>query len=751
MTGTIPVASTAFYGTIGRTHEESVPWWPEPVAASPATPNIIYIVLDDVGFSDLGCYGSEIDTPHIDALAGGGLRFTNFHTTTLCSPTRASLLTGRNHHSVGMRMLSNLDTGFPSGRGFVTNEAATIAEILRDRGFNTMCVGKWHLAPTEHTTASGPYDQWPLARGFERYYGFLEAETDCFHPELTYDNHAIDPPATPEDGYHLTGDLIDRAISFITDQTSVTPNKPFFLQLAFASAHAPHQAPAEFLAKYRDTYARGWDVVRAERHARQIELGIIPPGTALAPRNPGVLPWADLSGDERRLFARLQEAYAAMIDHTDTELGRLLDFLRRIDRLDNTVIAFISDNGASQEGGAQGSLNTTAFQNGIPEDFAANLARIDSIGGPDSQTNYPWGWAQVSNTPFKRYKQNTHEGGVRDPLIIHWPDGIAARGEVREQFHHVIDLTPTMLAIVGVPAPEVYRGVPQLPMHGTDMSYSFAQPDAPTTRTTQHFEMFGHRGLWHNGWKAVAFHQRGTPYESDQWELYHLDADWSECRNLAAERPEKLAEMVERFWVEASKYGVLPLDDRGFAVRARVPRPGSPRARRRFTYLPGMAHLPMAATPPTMNRAHSITAHLAQPLGQSEGVLVALGGVSSGYVLYVRDGHLHYEYNYVGERYVIRSAGPVPADATVLRFVFDKTGDRAGVGRLFVGAHPVGATVFPRVLPHFHGWHGLDIGRDSLSPVSPHYDGEFAFTGTLEKVVFDLAESEDVPLYEAVD
>jgi len=745
------VRRSAFQGTIGRTHEESTPWWETPPAAAPGTPNVIYVMLDDVGFADLGCFGSEIPTPNIDRLARGGLRYTNFHTTTLCSPSRACLLTGRNHHAIGMRMLSNLDTGFPSGRGCITPAAATIAEILREHGFNTMCVGKWHLAPTEHTSAAGPYDQWPLGRGFERFYGFLEAETDCFHPELTCDNHAVDPPRTPQQGYHLTTDLIERSISFIKDQTSVAPDKPFFLYLALATAHAPHQAPPEFLHKHRGAYDRGWDVVRAERFARQKALGIVPPDTELAPRNAGVQAWEDLSHDERRLAARLQEAYAAMIEHTDVQLGRLLAFLEHIGRLDNTLLVLLSDNGASQEGGQQGSLNTAALQNRVPEDFARNLALVDEIGGPGVQCNYPWGWAQVSNTPFKRYKQNTHEGGVRDPLIIHWPAGIAAGGQTRQQFHHVIDLTPTVLALLDVAAPTVYRGVAQLPLHGTDMSYSFAQPQAPTTRTTQHFEMFAHRGLWHRGWKAVAYHERGSSYDDDVWELYHLDADWSECHDLAAEQPAKLTELKERFWIEAGRYDVLPLDDRGLSLRARVPRPGSPRARRRFTYYPGMAHLPAAVAPPTMNRAHRITAHLAAPVGPHEGVLVALGGVSSGYVLYVKSGHLCYEYNHVGTRYRIRSSAPLPADATTLSFVFDKTGDCQGIGRLFCASEEVGATDLPAVLPFFHGWHGLDIGRDALSPVSQDYVGPFPYSGTIERIVYDLAATEEVLLFEPAD
>ena len=740
-----------FRGTIGRTHEESTPWWETPPAPAPGTPNVIYVMLDDVGFADLGCFGSELATPNIDRLARHGLRYTNFHTTTLCSPSRACLLTGRNHHAIGMRMLANLDTGFPSGRGFITPAAATIAEILRERGFNTFCVGKWHLAPTEHTSASGPYDQWPLGRGFERYYGFLEAETDCFYPELTYDNHAIDPPRTPQQGYHLTTDLIDRSIAFIRDQTSVTPDKPFFLYLALATAHAPHQAPPELMARVRGRYDRGWDLVRAERFARQKALGIVPPGTELAPRNAGVLPWDELSDDERRLAARLQEAYAAMIEHTDAEFGRLLAFLEEIGRYDNTLIVFLSDNGASQEGGRQGSVNTTAIQNRVPEDFAYNLSLIERIGGPEAQSNYPWGWAQVSNTPFKRYKQNTHEGGVRDPLIVHWPAGIAARGELREQFHHVIDITPTVLALLDVPVPDVYRGVAQMPMHGVDMSYSFAQPQAPTTRHTQHFEMFAHRGLWHRGWKAVAYHERGSSYDDDVWELYHLDTDWSECRDLAATMPAKLTELKERFWAEAGRYDVLPLDDRGYALRARVPRPGSPRARNRFVYYPGMAHLPMAVAPPTMNRAHRITAYLAEPLAAHQGVLVALGGVSSGYVLYVKEGHLCYEYNYIGTRYRIRSGAPLDAETRMLRFVFDKTGDCRGVGRLFAGEREVGATEFPAVLPFFHGWHGLDIGRDALSPVSQDYEGSFPFSGRIARIVYDLAPSEDVLLFEPVD
>ncbi|MBL1118052.1 arylsulfatase [Streptomyces sp. 110] len=737
-----PSTHGAFQGKIGTTYEESTPWWPEQQTLPEDTPNVVVIVLDDVGFSDLGCFGSDIDTPAMDALATGGLRYANFHTTTLCSPTRASLLTGRNHHSVGMRMLSNFDTGFPSGRGRITTAAATLPEVLRDNGFNTMAVGKWHLAPMEQTTPSGPYTQWPLSRGFERYYGFLEAETDSFHPELFYDNHAVDPPKTPEEGYHLSEDLVDRSIEFVRDQTSVTPEKPFFLYLAFGAAHAPHQAPQEYLDKYRGRFDHGWDAERATRHARQIERGILPPGTELAPRNPGVVPFDELSDDERKLSVRLQEAYAAMLDHTDHHIGRLMEFLERIGQMENTITILLSDNGASQEGGQKGSLNPTAFQNGIAEDLGEMVARIDDIGTTRAHGNYPWGWAQAGNTPFKRYKQNTHEGGVRCPLIVRWPRGLPRTGEVRQQFHHVNDIMPTLFDVLGVRAPEVYNGIPQLPVHGVSMAYTFGSPAAPTRKEAQYFEMFGHRAIWHDGWKAVAFHQRGTSFDDDQWELYHHDTDFSECDDLARERPEQLQKMIARFWVEAGKYDVLPLDDNGFAYRAKIPRPGSPRRRTTFTYYPGMAHLPIAAVPPVMNRAHRITAYVDRAAASDEGVLVSLGNISSGYVLYVKDNRLVYEYNFLGTRYTVTSEEELPTGPAELSFEFVKTADMRGTGHLYVSGRPVGTEAIPRVLPHFLGWQGMDIGRDTLSPSSPSYDGEFAFTGGFEKVVFTVAPDE---------
>lgn len=740
----------SFAGEIKRTYEESTPWWPAPRRLAEGTPNIVFVVLDDVGYADLSCFGSELETPVFDSCAQRGLRYTNFHTTTLCSASRACLLTGRNHHTVGMRMLSNLDTGFPSGRGRITRQAVLLPEILREHGFSTMAVGKWHLAPTEETSAAGPFGEWPLGRGFERYYGFLEAEADHFNPELVYDNHIVMPPKSPEEGYHLSEDLVDRAIGFIRDQTSVTPDKPFFLYLAFGTAHAPHHAPAEFLERCRGRYDEGWDVVRQRRFERQLEMGIVPQGTALTPRNPGVVAWEEVPEAQRRMYCRMQEAYAAMIEHTDRQFGRLLGFLGEVDRLDNTIVVILSDNGASQEGGQFGSLNPTAFQNRCSEDIEANVRLIDQIGGPNVHSNYPWGWAQASNTPFKWYKQNTHEGGVHGPLIVRWDRVIDDRGGLRRQFHHVTDIYATVLEVLGLEDPATWAGVPQLPPYGTSMKYSFHDALAPTRKEVQYFEMYGHRGLWLGGWKAVTYHTRGRPFEEDVWELYNLEEDLSEVVDLAGAESDRLKSMVQRFWTEAEVHGVLPLDDQGFAYRSKVPRPGSPRDRERFVYYPGMAHLPMAVSPPVMDRGHRISVPMSRSSSEEEGVLVALGNVSSGYVLYVMGNLLHYEYNFIGSHYVIASERELPDGSCIVEFTFDKTGPGRGVGTLSVDGSEIGRGVLPRVLPHFLGWAGLDVGKDSLSRVSSNYADEFAFEGKIEKVIFTIDDFEPAREYQEV-
>ena len=486
-----------FEGTIGRTLAESEPWFEELPNPGDDAPNIVMVLLDDVGFAQFGCFGSTIDTPNIDALAAGGVQFTNFHVTPLCSPTRAALLTGRGQHMAGMRSVSNFRSGFPSLLGHVSTKTATVAEVLRDQGYATFAVGKWHLAPMEECSAAGPFDQWPLGRGFDRFYGFLDGETDQFHPELVCDNHIIEPPAGPAEGYHVSADLVDQLLKMVADSKGVRPDRPVFSYVAFGACHAPHQAPPEYMEKYKGRFDEGWDVMRERWYQRQLEMGVIPPGTELAPRNPGVQPWAELPDNERRLGCRLQEAFAAFLDHTDVQIGRLVEGLRAMGQLDNTVFVLMTDNGASQEGGPFGVMHEMKFFNLILETPDEAIDRIDDIGGPHSHTNYPWGWAQCGNSPFKWYKQNTHEGGVHVPMIVHWPQGIAAdqRGSKRSQFTFAADVVATLYDVLGINAPGTYRGVPQKPVTGHSFATVLADPAAPATNTLQYFENGGSRAL----------------------------------------------------------------------------------------------------------------------------------------------------------------------------------------------------------------------------------------------------------------
>jgi arylsulfatase len=734
-----------FGGRIEREVADSEPWWPEPVLPAEGSPNVVVILLDDTGFSHLGCFGSFIDTPNFDRLAAGGLRYTNFHTTALCSPTRACLLTGRNHHSVGMRAISNFDTGFPNMRGRIAATAATLGEVLEPVGYHTMAVGKWHLAPMREASAAGPFTDWPVQRGFNRFYGFLNGETDQFHPELCADNHFIDPPATPEDGgsrsgsYHLSEDLVDQSIDMIRNQTSLVPERPFFLYLAFGATHAPHQAPDAYLAKYRGRFDDGWDVWRQRVYERQLELGVIPEGTRLAPRNPGVEAWDDLSADEQAFACRLQEAFAAFLDHTDAQVGRLLDSLEQQGLLDNTIVFALSDNGASQEGNATGVMDEFRYFNNIPEDLDEVMGRLDDIGTRRSFSNYPWGWAQVGNTPGKRYKQNTHGGGVRDPLIVSWPAGIdpSCRGQIRTQFHHVIDIAPTVLEILGVEAPAVVKGVEQQPVDGVSMAYTFA-PEAgdaaavPTRKSCQYFEMFGHRGIWADGWKAVTYHEPGVPLDADTWELYHLDEDFSETDDLAEAEPERLAQMVDLFWSEAERHGVLPVDTgqlRGlFAGR---PMPGTPRARDTFVYRPPLDRIPMDTAPGLGARSWQLRADVTRDSTAQQGAVFAVGTVNNGLVAYVKDNRLVYDHNYFGTHTTVRS-DELPDGSTTLGIDFDRVRRGPARVRLWADAELIGEGIVPEVSVMISSI-GMDIGRNP-SGICDDYGTPFEFEGTIHRV-----------------
>ncbi|MBT9386167.1 sulfatase-like hydrolase/transferase [Pseudooceanicola sp. CBS1P-1] len=722
---------------IGRTHHESDRRY-APIAAGPkGQPNVIYVVLDDVGYADLGCFGSDIDTRNFDSLADNGLRYANFHTTTLCSPTRACLLTGRNHHSVGMRYIANADMGWPSGRGAIDHKAGTLAEMLRMQGFATYAVGKWHLAPTEQANAAGPFDQWPLGRGFDRFYGFMNGGTDQYYPELFEDNHPTRPPKSPEEGYHLSDDLADRAVRFMSDKMAIWPDKPFFLYLCYGAGHFPHHAPAAAMEKYRGAFAHGWDEERERRLAKQKRMGLVPADTALPDPNPGVRPWADLSQEERAVSERMQEAYAAFLDHTDKSFGRVLDFLDRTGQRENTIIVLISDNGASVDCDPDGTTNVLRWFNRISDDYEVSAQEIDQIGGPRSFGNYPWGWAQASNTPLKLYKSFTHGGGVRDPMIFSWPAGIEAAGGIRSQFTHATDITPTVLELCGYTAPEVISGVPQMPVHGESFAYSFLEPGAETLKKTQYFEMYGHRSIWHQGWKAVTCHKAGTDFESEAWELYHLDEDFSETRDLAAEMPGKLTELKERWWAEAGRYGVEPLDDSDVLFKPAY-RPGAPRWRASYTFHPPLSPIPPETAPLTQDRPHSITVTVERDSPDQDGTLVCFGSCHGGYGLDIIENRLVYVYNAAGTGVTrLVSDREVPLGRSTLTFEFDKTGSLQGRGRLLIDGVAAGACDFPRTLLRL-SLAPLKFGASHPEPVDPDRRDAPAFRGRLLRVDYAL-------------
>jgi arylsulfatase A-like enzyme len=727
-------AEPHFAGVNGRIIPESKPSWPDHRAPAGA-PNVVLVVLDDTGFAHLGCYGSTIETPNIDAIAAEGLRYSGFHTTALCSSSRACLLTGRNHHAVGMRAISNFDTGFPNMRGSVSPAAATIAEVLRDGGYATYAVGKWHLAPMAEATAAGPFHNWPLRKGFNGFYGFLQGETDQFHPELTRDNHFIDQPKTPEEGYHVSEDLVDRSMDWVRDQVSIAPERPFFLYLAFGAMHAPHQAPRAYLEKYRGRFDGGWDEAREAWFARQKAMGIVPPETELAPHNPGVKPWSELSEKERAFAARLQEAYAAMLDHTDAQIGRLTEFLKGLEVFDNTLFILVSDNGASQEGGQLGTFDEMRFFNMLGEDLDKAMERLDDIGGPDSHCNIPWGWAQAGNTPLKWYKQNTHGGGVRDPLIIRYPGGVKDPGAVRGQFCHAIDIAPTILDVAGLKAPAFANGVDQIPVHGESLTPTFADPAAPLARREQYFEMLGHRGIWLDGWKAVTHHENGVAFDADAWELYHLDQDFSETRDLAAAQPEKLKALVDAWWRAAEANGVLPLDDRGiFQLFAASRRPGMPTARDHFVYRPPLSHLVSDACPGGARGWRSVVEidHVAG----GDGALISRGSLNSGYILFIQDGRLAFDYNDFHDHTVVRAARPLRPGRHTLDLWVDRQGDGSAAITLRVDGETVAEGRLPRLLFLVSSL-GMDFGR-SPRPVSNLYKPPFVYPGVIHKVTFDL-------------
>jgi arylsulfatase A-like enzyme len=762
-----------FKGTINVDIRDSEPDWTpfEPPRAPEGAPSVLYIVLDDVGFSALGCYGGPVETPNLDRIASQGLRYTQWHTTALCSPTRSCLLTGRNHTRNSMACITEAAIGYPNASGTIPRENGMLPEILGELGWNTYGVGKWHLCPTDEMNLASPRRNWPSGRGFERFYGFLGAETNQWYPDLVYDNHPVDQPRSPKEGYHLTEDLTDRALEFIKDAQAVAPEKPFMLYYAPGACHAPHHVPKEWIEKYKGRFDMGYEAMRELTLSRQKELGIVPAEVELPPINPigtpqtrtgpdgkpfpmldVTRPWDTLSEEERALFARMAEVYAGFLAHADDQIGRLLAFLDESELLDNTMIVLVSDNGASGEGGPNGSVNEMKMANGIPDDIQENLRMLDQLGGPNTYNHYPNGWAMAFNTPFKMWKRYEFNGGTSDPCIISWPSGIKARGEIRDEYHHAIDIVPTILDVLGVQAPETIRGHVQSSFDGISMRYSFDAGGPSSARSTQFYSMLGSRAIWHEGWKAVTNHPTiagWSNFNDDEWELYHTDSDRSELHNLAEKHPEKLRELVNLWFVEAGANGAFPLDDRSAVEIMTTPRPQLTAPRNRYRYYPDVADVPEAQSVNIRNRSYAIGALVDIPAPGVEGVLFAQGSHFGGHALFVKENRLHYVYNFVGSlvQEVVASEDLPTGEKLILSAVFEKDGEdppgvSTGILSLYHGDAKVGEERI-KTQPGMFGLtgSGLTVGR-STTAITDGFPGQrpWRFTGgTIKFVAVDVS------------
>jgi arylsulfatase A-like enzyme len=766
--------TTLFKGTINMDIRDSEPDWSpfEPPKAPDGAPNVVYIVLDDVGFSAMSSYGGPIETPNIDRIADEGVRYTQFHTTALCSPTRSCLLTGRNHTRNSMACITEGASGFPNASGTIPPENGMLSEILGELGWNTYIVGKWHLCPTDEMNLASTRRNWPTGRGFERYYGFLGAETNQWYPELVYDNHPVEPPKTPEEGYHFTDDITDKALEFIKDAKAIAPDKPFFLYYAPGAAHAPHHVAKEWSERFAGRFDGGYEAMREQTLARQKEMGILPPETELSPINPigtpetrtgpdgkpfpmldVTKPWESLSDDEKRLFSRMAEVYAGFLAHADHHIGRLLDYLEFSGERDNTIIILVSDNGASGEGGPEGSVNENRLFNGVPEDMQTNLDMLDELGGPKTYNHYSNGWAMAFNTPFKMWKRYEFNGGTSDACIVSWPAGMKARGELRTQYHHAIDLVPTVLDCLGVEPPERIKGHVQSRFDGVSMRYSLDDASATSKRTTQFYSMLGSRGIWHEGWKAITTHPTiagWSHFDADEWELYHTDVDRSELHDLAAQNPEKLRELQNLWYAEAGRNDVFPLDDRSALEILLTPRPLLSLPRDRYVYFPNTADVPETQSVNIRNRSYAIGALVDIPTPGAEGVLFAHGARFGGHALYVKDNRLHYVYNFVGvmEQHIVGSEDIPTGQDLILSAAFDKDGEdppnvATGILSLYHGDKKVGEGRMKTQPGYFSlAGEGLCVGRDSGEAVTDDYPGESPYTfigGTIKRVAVDVS------------
>ena len=728
-----------------------------PLRPPKGAPNVVIVLIDDMGFGCPSANGGPVHMPAMEKIAERGLQYSRFHTTALCSPTRQALLTGRNHHSAEMGSVAEVATGTPGQTSLRPNSVATIAEMLCLNGYNTGAAGKMHQTPTWEVSMSGPFDRWPTGEGFEKFYGFIAGETNQWAPTLHQGTSPVEPWGTAEEGYHVSEDITDKSIAWIRGTHTMTPDKPFFLYLSFGATHAPHHVAPEWIEKYKGKFDKGWDAVREETLANMKAKGLVPEDTQLTDRPPGVRAWDELNDTEKKVFARLMETYAGFAEHTDAQVMRLIDALEEIGVFDDTLFFYIAgDNGASAEGGLDGTFNELMALNGIPQKVEDVLPRLDDIGGPKAFNHYPVGWAHAMNSPYQWTKQvASHFGGTRNGMAMSWPNRIKARGEIRHQFHHVIDIVPTILEAAGLPEPYMVNGIAQKPIEGTTMNYTFADAKAEERHLTQYFEMFGNRGIYHEGWTAVTKHR--TPWEmgavqlakfsADDWELYNTNEDWSQANDLSKEMPEKLRDLQDLFLVEASKYNVFPLDDRtGERFNPAIAgRPDLPAGRETMTFYPGMTHLMEMTVLNVKNRSHTITAEVEIPEGGANGVIIAQGGRFAGWSLYVKDGAAKYVHNWFdADYYYVGGEEKLPTGTVNIRYHFNFEGDApggGGTGTLYLNDKKVAEGKIEKTVPFiFSADETMDVGGDLALPVTEDYpEGESnQFSGKINWVRIDL-------------
>jgi arylsulfatase A-like enzyme len=758
-----------FEGKIELDVRDSTPdWKPFELKKAPeGAPNILVVLYDDTGMAAWSPYGGRINMPVLQKLADNGLMYTQWHTTALCSPTRSCFLTGRNHHVNRSGVITEGSNGFPGAACRLPAQCATVAQVLQDNGYSTFFLGKNHNVPEEDVSSGGSKSEWPMQKGFDRFYGFIGGETNNWYPDLIEDNRFIEQPFSPEEGYHLSKDLTDQAIRMIRDQKSSNPSKPWYMWFCPGANHAPHHAPQEYIDKYKGKFDDGYEAYRDWVLPRMIQKGIFPEGTKMTPVNPmpediaapndAVRPWNSLNADEKKLFARMAEVYAGFSEYTDMEVGRIIDYLEQTGQLENTIVFYCSDNGASGEGSPNGSVNENKFFNGYPDELSENMKYIDTLGGPDTYNHYPTGWAMAFSTPFKMFKRYAqYAGGTADPMIVSWPKGIKARGEVRNQYHHAIDVAATILDVAGLEMPEVFRGIKQYPLNGTSMRYSFDDANAPTTRKRQYYAMLGTRGIWQDGWKAAALHTPITgrgKFDEDKWELYNVEEDRSESTNLAEQNPEKLKELIDAWFEEAKNNFVLPLDDRVAVEQAANPRPQSEPPRDRYEYFPDTAPVPEGVSVNIRGRSYKIAANVdMQP--DAQGVVFAQGSRFGGHTLFIKDGRLHYVYNFLGIKPEQDFVSPPlsPGKHTLgMEFKRERAGqygESLGTTTLYVDGKEVAKGPMKAQIGKFTlAGDGLTVGYDSADNVSQQYKNPGKFTGgTIQGVTFDVSDKAYVDL-----